>query len=176
MEKLLYNNLLRLRNHYLLLNSIEIVIAIIIFEAIKITEISLHYRQIGKFIGNIAVILGVGCLIYYVARELYIYIKKKNIKIPMNNEIFPKKLILYSGLLHPVLGISMFYVVLLHAGFMITGGIKHYNFSIIAGIMAGISLLIMLILGMNINKYKWMRKYHRRFAYILIFFYIVHML
>ena len=150
-----------------------VVVGLFFSVMLPVTTLS-FLKHTGSAIGSMAAALGGICLAYYVWRELFVKLKQKK-RLPAGGENPGKQALLLLRLMHPLAGIIMLYLVLLHAGLMLRwGGVPYRSSLFVSGIACLLLLAAMLFLGMHLRKKLVYRRWHRILAFGLLLFYLAH--
>ena len=140
---------------------------------LPVTNLSL-LKHTGSAIGSMAAGLGGICLGYYIWREVFVKLKQQK-RLPPSGENRGQQALLFLRLIHPLAGIMMLYLVLLHAGLMLRwGGVPYRSSLFVSGIACLLLLAAMLFLGMHLRKKLVYRRWHRILALWLLLFYLCH--
>jgi|GEM_PF-1725140 len=140
---------------------------------LPVTNLSL-LKHTGSVIGSMAAGLGGICLGYYIWREVFVKLKQQK-RLPLSGENGGQQALLLLRLIHPLAGIMMLYLVLLHAGLMLRwGGVPYRSSLFVSGIACLLLLAAMLFLGMHLRKKLVYRRWHRILALWLLLFYLGH--
>jgi len=135
--------------------------------------------DIGKSAGSAALLVGGLACLYYVLREAYIRLKRKNIAFSAELENGFKKCIQIFRHIHPICGVLVFILILSHAYILwyVTGLADHLP--LYSGLFALFSLGIVTALGISIVRmpsFLQLRKYHRLLASVLVAFVMLHLI
>jgi hypothetical protein len=137
---------------------------------------SLHHKA-GKMLGSIAITFAGLSLLYYLLRTLYMQTKQRKIILPLLVDKLLKAGITNFRIVHPLLGFIAFYTALLHGYFMLFDTSRSYVQSIIVSGSFGLFILaVLMILGINMQKNKLFREYHRKAALMFFIMYLCHIL
>jgi len=135
---------------------------------------SFHHKA-GKMLGSIAIAFAGLSFLYYLLRTLYMKTKQRKIILPLSVDKLMKAGITNFRIVHPLLGLIAFYTVLLHGYFMIFDTSRSYFQSIIVfGILGFFILAALMFLGINMQKSKLFREYHREAALVFFVMYLCH--
>ncbi len=170
----LEKNISNVRNHLLEFNLISLFLCAISFyfiDTYMTVNLSHLLREIGKAFGSIAAVCAGICLSYYIFREIYVH-NGKSLSTSINN--IAKKLLTILRLSHPILGILMFYLIVLHGSTMVLSESKYWASIFIFGIITAAISFLLMIIGMNINKSKALRQYHKILSFFFIIGYLGH--
>lgn len=163
-----------IRNHLVTFNFISLFLCVISFYFIDnyiIIKSSHLLRGFGKSLGSIAAVCGGICLSYYIFREIYIS-NRKSLSNSINDIM--KKTLTLLRLSHPVLGILMFYLIILHGSTMVISDKKSAESIFLFGIISAVISFLLMIIGININKSKYFRQYHKVLSIFFIISYLGH--
>ena len=135
---------------------------------------SFHHKT-GKMLGSIAITFAVLSLLYYLLRTLYMKTKQRKMMLPLSVDKLLKAGITNFRIVHPLLGLITFYTALLHGYFMIFDTSGSYAQSIIVSGSTGLLILaVLMVLGINMQKSKLFREYHRNAAMVFLLMYLCH--
>lgn len=166
-------NMMRIQRHLHLFNFCCAGITILLFYMFSTDETVKQLKKTAGFFGNMASIMGGLALLYYVLREAFVKLKKRNIISDQIGGIIKKTIvILRSG--HPVFGLLMLYFMVLHLALMILRGIDYNTSIFIFGMISSGVFVVMCFLGFNMKKQLLYRKYHRILAAFLVLSYLGH--
>ena len=131
-------------------------------------------KEVGKSFGSLAAIMGFLCLLYYFLREVFLKLDKTN-KFSVALRTVIKKLIPLLRLMHPVIGLVMFYFLTAHIFSMLANGVRYNGSVFILGMFAAAFFVGMLILGFKMKSKPIYRKYHRFLSVCLVMAYLGHL-
>lgn len=135
---------------------------------------SLHHKT-GKMLGSVAIIFAVLSFLYYLFRTLYTKTKQRKVLLPLPVDKLLKAGITNFRVVHPLLGLITFYTALLHGYFMLFDTSGSYAQSIIVSGSTGLLILaVLMVLGINMQKSKLFREYHRSTAMVFFVMYLCH--
>jgi len=166
-------NMMRIHRHLRLFNFCCAVITILLFYMFSTDETLKQLKKTAGIFGNIASIMGGMALFYYVLREAFVKLKKRNI---ISNQIggVIKNAIVILRVGHPVFGLLMLYFMVLHIALMILRGIDYNTSIFIFGMISAGVFVSMCFLGFSMKKQLLYRKYHRILAAFLVLSYWGH--
>ncbi len=139
---------------------------------------SVRIDKIGKRIGEAAFVLGFVATLYYGVREVFVTLRKMHAPIPVWLESMVKYWIMVLRLAHPLLGVLVFSVVLLH-GYIIwwIWAAGNFNYAVGTGLMAAAILLMVAVSGLFIrwmSKLTRLRLVHRLVGILFVLSFVIH--
>lgn len=144
-------------------------------------ESLIAFERIGKLggsIGKTAFILGFAATLYYGVRETFVMLKKSQAPVPVWLDGWAKYWISLLRLAHPLLGVIVFSVVVLHGYVMWqiwAGG--NFSFAVETGLMAATILSIVATSGLLIRsmpKLAKLRYVHRLVGMLFVLSFVIH--
>ena len=144
-------------------------------------ESMISFERIGKFgdsVGKTAFMLGFVATLYYGVRDSFVTARKMHVPISAKVDSFVKYWITVLRLAHPLLGVLVFSVVLLHGYIMWriwAGG--HFNFEVETGLMAAAILVVVAVSGLFVRwmpKLTKLRYVHRLVGLLFVLSFVIH--
>jgi hypothetical protein len=141
----------------------------------------LPFERIGKLgesVGKIAFSLGFVATLYYGVRDVFVTLRKMNAPIPAWLDSKVKFWITVLRLAHPLLGVLVFSVVLLH-GYIIwqIWAAGNYNYAVDTGLMAAAILVMVAVSGLFVRwlpKFTKLRYVHRLVGILFVLSFVIH--
>lgn len=172
MYQSLENKIGNIKEHILLFNTACLSICLVCFylETRYIGSFNDQplWRHIGGALGEIGVFCIAICFCYYLLREVYIRNRKRKGFFLFLEEGTIKEWLRVLRLVHPLVGVIMFYVILFHGINMLEQERAYPSSVYIFGIVAVIFSFILMLIGININRSIIFRQYHRVLSAVLI--------
>lgn len=129
----------------------------------------------GKLFGVLAVQCGVVAVLYYVVRELYIWLRKKHFQITESFDAYWKSALKILRLSHPFFGFLAIAFSFLH-GYFLWYLVFHFRFDLTInfGFLAFLFFLVTVLLGQGLRLKHKLHQQHRIFAVLFFVAYIIH--
>ena len=141
----------------------------------------LPFERIGKLgesIGKAAFILGFVATLYYGVRDVFVTLRKMQTPIPAWLEGMVKYWITVLRLAHPLLGVLVFSIVLLH-GYIIwqIWAAGNFSYAVDTGLMAAAILVMVAVSGLFVRwlpKLTKLRYVHRLVGILFVLSFVIH--
>lgn len=131
--------------------------------------------RIGKLFGTLAIQCGIVAVLYYVVRELYVWLRKKHIQIIGSFDAYWKSALKILRLVHPLFGFLAVIFSFIH-GYFLWYRVFHLelDFTLTFGIFAFLILVITALLGQRMRLQHKLHQKHRVFAISFLIIYVIH--
>ncbi len=141
----------------------------------------LPFERIGKLgesIGKAAFFLGFVATLYYGVRDVFVTLRKMHAPMPVWLDSIVKYWITVLRLMHPLLGVLVFSVVLLH-GYVIwqIWAAGNFNYAVDTGLMAAAILVMVAVSGLFVRwmpKLTKLRYVHRLVGILFVLSFVIH--
>lgn len=134
--------------------------------------------NLGEGIGKAAFLLGFVATLYYGVRDSFVMVRKMQIPIPARVDSGVKYWITVLRLGHPLLGVLVFSVVLLHGYIMWRiWAAGHFSFAVETGLMAAALMLVVAVSGLYVRwmpKLTKLRYVHRLVGILFVLSFVIH--
>jgi len=134
--------------------------------------------KLGESVGKTAFVLGFVATLYYGVRDAFVTARKMHVPIPARVDALAKYWITVLRLAHPLLGVVVFSVVLLHGYVMWriwAGG--NFSYAIETGLMAAAILSVVAVSGLCVRwlpKVTHLRHVHRIVGILFVLSFVIH--
>lgn len=178
-------NLAKLTHHrfYLLAPTLLLLAVAMVLSDQRIhwIESLLPFERIGKLgesVGKAAFTLGFIATLYYGVRDVFVTLRKLKAPIPAWLDSMVKYWITVLRLMHPLLGVLVFSVVLLH-GYVIwqIWAAGNFSYAVDTGLMAAAILVVVAVSGMFVRwlpKLTKLRYVHRLVGILFVLSFVIH--
>jgi hypothetical protein len=167
-------NLAKIQQQLLFFNLFCVGLTFLLFYIFSTDAMLTQLKKTALFFGNLAAIAGGIAFFYYILREAFVKLKRKN-NISQSLGASIRKWIVILRLSHPLLGLMMFYFLFLHVSLLRLKGIDYATSVVLFGVISAGILSIMCFLGLNMKQHLLYRKYHRILALVLLGSYLGHL-
>ncbi len=134
--------------------------------------------KLGESIGKAAFLLGFVATLYYGVRDSFVMVRKMQIPIPARVDSGVKYWITVLRLGHPLLGVVVFSVVLLHGYVMWwIWAAGNFSFAVETGLMAAALMLVVAASGLYVRwmpKMTKLRYVHRLVGILFVLSFVIH--
>jgi len=137
--------------------------------------------KLGEGIGKSAFLLGFVATLYYGVRDSFVTVRKMQIPIPARVDSVVKYWITVLRLAHPLLGVVVFSVVVLHGYVMWwIWAAGNFSFAIETGLMAAALMLVVALSGLyvrwmpKLTKLTKLRYVHRLVGILFVLSFVIH--
>ncbi len=134
--------------------------------------------KLGESIGKTAFFLGFVAALYYGVRNVFVTLRKMHAPIPAWLDSLVKYWITVLRLAHPLVGVLVFAVVLLH-GYILwqIWAAGNFNYAVDTGLLAAAILLVVAMSGLFIRRMPQLsrlRQVHRFVGILFVLSFVIH--